>query len=494
MPAEIIEILHTLGSGAVWLALLGGVLGGLFVGAMPGLTATMGVALLVPFTFSMPIMPALALLIGVYSGAIYGGTITAVLVRTPGTPASAATLIDGYPLTQRGEGGRALAIAAAAALSGGTIGTLLLILLSPQISAFALRFGAPEYCALALCGLTMIVAISADNPLNGAIAAVGGLILATVGIDPISGYPRFIFGAVSLMEGVSFIPALIGLFAVSEALRVADSDAAKMTTAAQPHGWFVRQADAIRCSWTAIKSAFIGTFVGAMPGAGCDIAAFLGYSEAKRSAAPADRFGEGEIKGIAAPEAAKTAASSGAMIPLLSLGVPGDSVTAVMIGAFIIHGLQPGPLMFTEQAGLVYAIFALVLLSHVLVFGFGSIGARLFLRLVAIDRRFLAPIILLLSMVGAYAMRSNMVDVWLALGFGAVGYAMHRHGFPVAPVILALILGPMAEENFRRALVISDGSPAIFFERPIAATLLALAVLSAIGTAWRRRRMIHGLI
>jgi putative tricarboxylic transport membrane protein len=294
-------------------------------------------------------------------------------------------------------------------------------------------------------------------------------------------------GAVSLMEGVSFIPALIGLFAVAEALRVADGGSIKAAPARRAHGWLVRRADAARCAWTTVKSAVIGTFVGAMPGAGCDIAAYIGYSAAKRAGRAGERFGGGEIKGVAAPEAAKTGATSGAMIPLLSLGVPGDSVTAVMIGAFVIHGLQPGPLMFTEQRGLIYSVFMLVLLAHGLVFVFGTLGARGFLRLVKIDRRLLSPIILLLSVVGAYAMRGNMFDVWLALGFGALGYAMQRGGFPVAPVILALILGPMAEENYRRALVMSDGSVGIFFQRPITVGLLLLAVLSIAGTAWRRR-------
>lgn len=489
MDTSILEAAHVLADASVWLGLLAGVVGGLLVGAMPGLSATMGVALLVPFTFGMPILPALALLIGVYLGAIYGGTITAILIRTPGTPASAAAILDGFPMTQRGEGGRALAVAAAAALCGGVMGTLLLIMLAPQISGFALRFGAPEYCALAICGLTMIVSVSAENLLKGAITALGGLLLATVGIDPISGYPRFIFGAVSLMEGVSFIPALIGLFAIAEALRVTEPARPSLEGRAEPHGWFVRRADALRCGWTAAKSAVIGTFVGSMPGAGCDIAAFLGYSEAKRVARGGEQFGEGEAKGIAAPEAAKTAATSGAMIPLLSLGVPGDSVTAVMIGAFIIHGLQPGPFMFQNQAGIVYSIFSLVLIAHVVVFVIGTIGARLFLRIVEVDRRFLSPAILLLSIVGAYALRSNMADVWLALGFGVMGYGMQRGAFPVAPLILALILGPMVEENFRRALVMSDGSPAIFWQRPIAAVLFTVAGLVVLGAIVRRIRI-----
>lgn len=477
-----------MGSGTVWLCLLVGVLGGLFVGAMPGLSATMGVALLVPFTFGLPIMPALALLIGVYCGAIYGGSITAILVRTPGTPASAATIFDGYPLAQRGEGGRALSIAAAAALGGGVIGTLLLVLLAPQISSFALRFGAPEYCALAVCGLTMIVVVSADNLLKGAVAGVGGLMLSTVGIDPISGYPRYIFGAVSLLEGISFVPALIGLFAVAEALRIADDRTAITAKVAHAHGWWISAADASRSGWTVVKSSLLGTLVGAMPGAGCDVAAFLGYSEAKRSAKPEDRFGEGEVKGVAAPEAAKTGATSGAMIPLLSLGVPGDSVTAVMIGAFVVHGVQPGPLMFKEQHGMVLAIFALVALAHAAVFIFGTAGSKVFLRLAGVDRRLLAPIILLLSMVGAFAMRGNIFDVWLTLAFGALGWVMQRANYPVAPLILALILGPMAEENYRRALVMSDSSHSIFVRSPIATALLAAAVLIPIVLVLQRRK------
>jgi putative tricarboxylic transport membrane protein len=228
-----------------------------------------------------------------------------------------------------------------------------------------------------------------------------------------------------------------------------------------------------------------------MPGAGADIAAFLGYSEAKRAATPDDRFGEGEVKGIAAPESAKTAATSGAMIPLLSLGVPGDAVTAVMIGAFVIHGLQPGPLLFKEQAPLVYSIFVLTALAHALVFVCGTLGARGFLRLSGIDRRILGPVVLLLSVVGAFAMRGNLADVWLTLAFGGLGFAMHRYGYPVAPLILALILGPMAEENFRRALVMSDGSLAIFARSPIAVLLLVLAisaVVIALRRAWAQRR------
>lgn len=483
-----IEAAGLLADPHIWLGLVAGVTMGVIVGAMPGLSATMGVALLVPFTFGLPVMPALAMLTAVYYGAVFGGSIPAILIRTPGTPASAATIVDGHPLAQRGEAGRALSVAAAAALAGGVIGALFLILLAPQISGFALRFGPPEYFALAVLGLTMIVAVSGRSLLNGGVVAAAGLLLATVGMDPLSGYPRFIFGSVSLMEGMPFIPVLIGLFAIAEALRASgESGSLPSLPARGDRLTLISRADLRATSWTMIKSGVSGTLVGATPGAGSDTAAFIGYGGAKSSAKAGDRFGEGEIKGVAAPEAAKTAATSGAMIPLLSLGVPGDSVTAVLIGAFVIHGLQPGPLLFQDHAGLVYGLFGIVFLAHVLVFGVAALGARYFVRVIDVPRCWLVPIVLLLSLVGAFAIRNNPFDVWVAVAFGVIGYGLHRWDYPAAPLLLALILGPMAEENFRRALILSEGQPAVFLTSPIAATLLAIAVVSLI-IAFRRHR------
>lgn len=476
MTADILrEALGLAMAPAVLLALVAGVIAGVVVGALPGLSATMAVALLVPFTFDLEIMPAMALLIGIYCGAIYGGSIPAILFRTPGTPASAATIFDGYPLARRGEAGRALSIAALAALGGGMIGTVLLLVLTPQISGFALRFGPPEYFGLAVFGLSMIVAVSGGSLLKGLIAAVFGLILATVGMDPLTGYPRFLFGSISLMEGMPFIPAMIGLFAISEVLEGLGLPAIQEKQGKAKVSLTPSKADLRHCGATIVKSGLIGTLVGATPGAGADIAAFLGYSAARQRAKPGERFGDGELMGVAAPEAAKTASTSGAMIPMLALGLPGDSVTAVLIGAFVLHGLQPGPLLFQQHARLAYAIFGTVLLAHILVYFAAISSTRFLLRVMSWNRHLLNAMILLLSLVGAFALRNNLADVWLAIGFGVLGLLLRRGGYPVAPLLLALILGPLAEENFRRALTLSGGELAIFVGRPITLGLLVAA-------------------
>ncbi|MFN2352257.1 MAG: tripartite tricarboxylate transporter permease [Kiritimatiellia bacterium] len=472
-------------SAAVWICLLAGVTSGMVIGAVPGLSATMGVALLIPFTFELDIMPAIGLLVGVYCGAVYGGTIPAILFRTPGTPASAATLIDGYPLMQRGEAGRALALSAWSALIGGVIGTLLLIFLTPQISRFALSFGPAEFFALAVLGLSLITALSGDSLLKGAIVTVAGLLCATVGMDPVSGYPRFLFGSVSLMEGLPFIPVLIGLFAIAEVFSGGDGSPAPIVGKRVKLFELPHMNDIKRCRWTQIKSAVIGTFTGATPGAGADIAAFLCYSAARQRAKPGDCYGEGEVKGIAAAESGKTAAISGAMIPLLSLGIPGDSVTAVLIGAFILHGIQPGPLLFRQHAPLAYAILAMMLCAHLLVFAAALSSARFVMGALKIDRRFLNTGILLLSLMGAYALRANFVDCWVALGFGVLGLGMRKTGFPAAPFLLALILGGMAETNLRRALVLGEGNPLFIFHRPLAPLLLLAALFFVGATLWR---------
>jgi putative tricarboxylic transport membrane protein len=456
-----------------------GVLAGVVVGAMPGLSATLAVALLIPFTFDLALMPALAMLIGVYCGAIYGGSVPAILFRTPGTPASAATVLDGFVLTQKGECGRALSVAAFFAMVGGLIGTGILMFLAPQIAGFALSFGPPEYCALALFGLSMIISVSGQSLLKSGAVAVFGLLIATAGFDPISGYPRFLFGSVSLLEGISFIPALIGLFALAEVFRAFDSSGNPAQSKVLGLSW-PRGADVRRCGWTGVRSGLMGTAVGSTPGAGSDIAAFMAYSVERQRAKKGDCFGEGEVKGIAAPEAAKTASISGSMVPLLSLGIPGDSVTAVMIGAFILHGVQPGPLLFAQHGALAYSILLAVLLAHILVFLVAILGTRFLVRVVAFERKFLLASITILSLLGAFALRSNIVDVWVAIAFGVIGYLLEKNNYPVAPLLLALILGPMVEENLRRSLILSDGSYGIFVSQPIAATIFALAALSLV--------------
>ena len=465
----------------ILLLLVFGVLAGVVVGAIPGLSGTLAVALLIPFTFSLELMPALAMLIGVFCGAVYGGSIPAILFRTPGTPASAATVMDGYALARKGGSQQALTIAGFYALLGGVIGTFILMFLSPYIASVALRFGSPEYFALAFFGLSMIVAVSGASLLKSIAVAMFGLLLATVGMDPISGFPRFLFGSVSLMEGMPFIPALIGLFAIAEVFRAIGDHSQIQQMKEGGTSWFPNRKDMRQTLWTGIRSAILGTGVGATPGAGSDIAAYMAYGMAKQRAKEGEMFGEGEIKGIAAPEAAKTGSVSGAMVPLLSLGIPGDSVTAVLIGAFILHGVQPGPLLFTQHGPLTGAILWIVLLAHVLVFLVAILCTRFLVRLVSMDRRFLLSAILILSLIGAFALRNNIMDVWIAIGFGVLGYVLEKNDYPVAPLLLALILGPMAEENFRRSMILSGGDATTFLSHPIAATILILALLSLFG-------------
>lgn len=457
-----------------------GALGGILLGSLPGLTATMGVALLVPFTFGLPMDSSIGMLLGIYCGAMYGGSISAILVRTPGTPAAAATLLDGYPLGQRGEGSRALSMSLVASSVGGLISTAIMICLSPQVSKMALKFSSAEYFALAVFGLSVIISISGQSVVKGIIAGLFGLVLCTVGSDPISGYPRYIFGQMELYEGPPFIPTLIGLFAVSEILAGVEKISVTQKIKEKVTQILPSVADFKRCLPTILKGGTIGSFIGAVPGAGGDIAAFVSYGEAKRSSKTPEKFGTGMIEGVAASESANNGCTGGAMIPLLSLGVPGDSVTAILLGAFIIHGLQPGPLLYKDHLDVVYGVFAAMLIANIAMFSIGALGVRFFSKIISVDKTILLPIIMVLSLVGSYSMRNSFFDVFLTVGFGVVGYLLQRYGFPLSPILLALILGPMAESNLRRTLVISSGDISIIFTKPICLVLLGLAVVSLI--------------
>lgn len=466
-----------------------GVTGGIMVGSLPGLTATMGVALLVPFTFGLPINQSMAMLLGIFSGAIYGGSISAILIRTPGTPAAAATLLDGYPLSQRGEAGRALSMSVLSSFIGGFTGALIMTFLSPQISKVALKFSAPEYFALAVFGLSIIISVSGNSIIKGIMAGIFGLIISTIGLDPMSGYPRFTFGSMDLFEGPAFIPTLIGLFALSEIFKGVENIITSKKVESKITQFLPTLTD-VKKTWKVIlKSSIIGTFIGSIPGAGSDIAAFVGYSEAKRTSKHPEKFGTGVIEGVASAEAANNACTGGAMIPLLSLGVPGDAVTAVLLGAFIIQGLRPGPLLYRDHMDVVYSVFAAMMVANVVMFIVGTIGARFFSKIISLDRNILIPIIFLLSIVGSYSMRNSLFDVWVAIFFGVVGYFMQRYDFPASPILLALILGPMAESNLRRALVVSKGDMSILITRPISAILLILAAISIISSFIKQKRL-----
>ncbi|MBN2657606.1 MAG: tripartite tricarboxylate transporter permease [Spirochaetales bacterium] len=465
-----------------------GVIGGILVGSLPGLTATMGIALLVPFTFGLPINESMGMLLGIFSGAIFGGSISAILIRTPGTPAAAATLLDGYPMAKRGEAGRALSMSVFASFIGGFTGALIMSFLAPQISKVALKFGAAEYFALAFFGLSIIISVSGNSIIKGIIAGLFGLLISTIGFDPISGFPRFTFGQMDLFEGPAFIPTLIGLFAFSEVFKGVETIVEKQQVVSKLTRFLPEWKD-IKASWIDIlKSSILGTFIGSIPGAGSDIAAFVGYSEAKRRSKTPEKFGTGMIEGVAAAESANNACTGGAMIPMLSLGVPGDAVTAVLLGAFVIQGLQPGPLLYRDHIDVVYNVFAAMMIANIVMFIVGALGVRIFAKVITINRNILIPAIFVLSVVGSFSMRNSMFDVGVALFFGVVGYFLNRFNFPASPILLALILGPMAESNLRRALVISDGSPLVLVTRPISVALLVLGVLSLVSSIIKQRK------
>ncbi|AWP26733.1 tripartite tricarboxylate transporter permease [Paenibacillus sp. Cedars] len=468
----------------VILLLIGGVIIGIIIGALPGLTATMGVALFLPVTFGMDAVTGVLLLIGVYFGSIYGGSIAAILLNTPGTPASAATALDGHAMTKQGKAGKALGYAAIASGVGGLISVLMLILIAPQLAGVALNFSAPEMFGLALFGLSIISSVSGGSVLKGLIAGVFGILISTIGMDPMTSYPRFTYDQLSLLNGFSFIPVMIGLFAVSEALvimegEIGGGDKIKKIIA----NYVLPKWNELKRLWfSMIRSGFIGTIIGIIPGAGADIAAFVSYNEGKRFLKKEEKetYGKGNPKGIVSAEAANNGVTGGAMIPLLTLGIPGDAVAAILLGALVVQGIQPGPQLFATSGELVYTLFAGMIIANILMVIFGISGIRLFVKILLVPKKMLAPLILILSTIGAYAISNNIFDVFTMLVAGVIGYFMKKYGFPASPIVLALILGPMAESEFRRSLVMSEGSYSIFLERPIALGFIIIAVLSLI--------------
>lgn len=465
-----------------------GITSGIIVGALPGLTATMGCALLIPFTFGLPPIQGLLMLMGIFCGGIYGGSISGILIRTPGTPSAAATLLDGYPLCQKGLAGKAIGISTVASFVGGTTGALIMTFLSPQIAKIGLKFGPPEFFALAIFGLGMIITISGRSLLKGIIAALFGLLITVIGFDPLSGVPRFTFGSQNLLGGVTFIPALIGLFGYAQVFRNIEKITILPPVNSKVENILPKISEILATFKTMIKSAVMGTFIGSIPGTGCDVAAFVTYGEAKRSSKHPEKFGTGILEGVAAPEAGNNAATGGAMIPMLTLGVPGDAVTAVLLGALTIHGLQPGPMLFKDHLDIIYPIFAGMIMAQFILLIVGLSGAKVFAKLINIDRRILTPVIFFLCVVGSYSMRFSFFDVSLSLVIGVIAYFMEYYDYPVSPILLALILGPMAEQNLRRSLIISHGDLTVFFQRPISAGFIILALVVIISSYYRIKK------
>jgi putative tricarboxylic transport membrane protein len=452
---------------------------GIFVGATPGLTATMAVALIVPVSFYMPDPnTGLAMIIGVSFTAIFAGDIPATYLRIPGTPASAAATLDGHELAKQGRGGFALLIDLFCSSIGGLVGVGLLIFIAPQLARFALRFSNFEYFWLAIFGLSMSAVVSSGNTLRGMVSAGLGMLLATVGLDVVSGAQRFTFGNAELMGGVGFIPVMIGLFGVSEVIRsvLGKPSMNESPTIAQTSNeslWTV-----LKAIWkhkaTVARSSISGTVIGALPGAGADIAAWAAYGMEQRISKKRDEFGKGAIAGIIAPTSANNAAVGGAWIPALVFGIPGDAVTAIVLGAFMMYEIKPGPLIFQQNPEQVHSIFMIALITQFLLLPCGYLGLKTFGWILRLPRSVVMVSVLVFSVVGAYSLRNSLFDVYLMGGFGLVGFYLESKRAPLAPLILGLILGPMVETNLRTGLIKTEGDLTPFFTRPICATLVLL--------------------
>ena len=430
-----------------------GVIVGVLAGAMPGLSPSTAVALLVPFSYSMESTQALILLTSIYIAANYGGSITAVLINTPGTPSAAVTTFDGYPLTKKGEAGKGLGMSLVASTLGGAFGTIILIFFATPLAALAVKFSSAAYFALALFGLATIASMGSQNMLKSLVAIVFGLLIKTIGIDPISGVSRFTFGIDDLYDGFNLIPALIGLFAVSVVFskieqwnmsgKKIDNVSNKLPTLVE--FW--------QTKFVILKSSIIGTLIGIFPGAGATIAAFISYDFAKRSSKTPENFGKGSLEGVAAAEGANSSSVGGALVPLLALGIPGSATGAVLLGAFMLHDLNPGPLLFQENPEIVYGIFAGLIVANIAMLGLGLIGNRFFIKVISIPEKVMYPIILVLAIIGSFAVNSSLFDVGACLLFGIIGHIFRRFDYPVAPVVLGIVLSKMIEENFRRAVM-----------------------------------------
>ncbi|QXO16607.1 MULTISPECIES: tripartite tricarboxylate transporter permease [Vibrio] len=489
MYHELLSALPNVLSMSNFLAIIIGVLAGIAVGAMPGLSATMAISVLVPFTFGLDPLVALGLMAGIYNGAMYGGAIPAVLLRIPGTPAAVATSFDGYPMAQKGKGGFALQVAVVSSAIGGIASALALMLLAPPLAKVTLLFGPSEVFWVAVFGLCSIIFLLGEDPLKGLIAACFGVAVSMVGVDPISGEDRFTFGYLELVDGVNIVILLVGLYALPPVIDL-------LETPLQTKGMNNSlQTESMRRSFpkmlgfwvTWLRSSFIGICIGILPGAGGSMAAFMSYNEARRVSKTPETWGHGEAEGVAASETANNADTASALIPALTLGIPGTAVAAVMLGGLLVHGLQPGPMLFRDNPDIVFGFMWQFLFGAILlIFLGGTLATNSFAKLLKLPRPVLGSIIMVLMFIGVYSINERMFDVYLMLGFGLVGYAMDKFKFPLPPVVLGLILGGFAEENLRLALLIGGGDWNILFENTTSLVLVALTVAVVVGPSVKK--------
>jgi len=487
------DLLHALPNVLEWTnfaAVVIGVIAGIIVGAMPGLSATMAISVLVPFTFGLEPLVALGLMAGIYNGAMYGGAIPAVLLRIPGTPAAVATTFDGYPMAQKGEGGFALQVAVISSAIGGIASAFALMLLAPPLSKVTLLFGPSEVFWVAVFGLASIIFLLGGNPVKGLISAFFGVFVSVIGSDPIYGNDRFTFGQLEILDGIHIVILLVGLYALPPVIDLLETplktgvDNSKLGTESI---W--KALPRMKGYWkTWLRGSAIGIWIGILPGAGGSMAAFMSYNEARRSSTNPDAWGEGEPEGVAAAEVANNADTASALIPALTLGIPGTAVAAVMLGGLLVHGLQPGPMLFRENPDIVFGFMWQFLFGAILlVLLGGSLATNSFAHLLNLPRPLLGSVIIVLMLIGVYSIHGRMFDVYLMLGFGAIGWVMDRLKFPLPPVVLGLILGGFAEENLRLALRIGRGDPMILFQNTTSLILVVLTIAVVIGPTLKKR-------
>ncbi|MFZ5943250.1 MAG: tripartite tricarboxylate transporter permease [Bacillota bacterium] len=455
-----------------------GVVSGTIIGALPGLGPSAGLAVLLPITFGSDPVSGIIMLAGIYYGAMYGGSITSILINTPGDSAAVMTTLDGYPLAQQGKAGPAMGMAAFSSFIGGTVSVIAFTFLAPALAKAALSFGPPEYFALMVLGLTTLAGMTGENPVKGFISALVGLFLAIIGLDLVTGMPRFTFGMIELFSGIDFIPVAMGVFGIAEIILASEEKVNIDGLKNADLRWrklFPSAMDWARSKWTIARGTAVGFFIGMLPGAGATIASFISYGMAKKASKNPEEFGKGAIEGVAAPECANNAASVGAFVPLLTLGVPGSASTAILMGALMMFGLRPGPMLFERNPDFVWGLIASMYVGNVILILMVLLFVPVFVRILQVPKATLNAVVLAFILVGAYSLNNSMFDVYLTIGFGFVGYFMKKLKYPGAPLVLALVLGQLLETSMRQSLILSEGSFGIFFARPISTILMIIA-------------------
>ena len=468
-----------------------GVLMGTLVGILPGLGPTAAIALLLPVSYHIPPVSTIIMLAGIYYGAMYGGSTTSILLNIPGEAASVITCIDGHQMAKKGRAGPALGIAAFGSFIAGTIGVIGIMLVAPPMAKFALAFGPAEYFALMLMGIVIIIYMSSGSILKDFLTALFGLLLGTIGMDTISGTQRLTFGVLELTDGIGFIPAVMGLFGISEILINVEQVVVTTLVTEKVKGLLPNLNDWKESFWPMIRGTVLGFFIGVLPGPAPVISTYSSYAMEKKLSKTPEKFGTGYIVGVAGPEAANNAASSGAMIPLFTLGIPSNSVIAVLLGAFMIHGLQPGPMFISKYPDVFWATIVSMYLGNVILLILNLPLIPLWVKVLKVPYAILFPLILVFCLIGVYSLNFSQVEIGLMIGFGVLGYMMRKFKFETPPLILALVLGPMMESNLRLSLLLSQGDPTVFVRRPISAVFIlvsAMLIVSSLIPGIQKRR------